>query len=52
MTNLVRINFNLQDEAFTIEGNLTTAPEPGSLALFGSSLLGFAVARRRKRKTG
>jgi hypothetical protein len=41
------------DLAFNLTGEPVVAvPEPASLVLLGSSLLGFAVARRRKSKAG
>ena len=36
------------DLAFNLTSAVAAVPEPASLALLGSSLLGFAVIRRRK----
>ena len=35
-------------EAFTISGSQATTPEPGSIMLFGSGILGIAGVLRRK----
>lgn len=40
--------------SFSIDGNITSVPEPGTLALFGAGLLGcglFLVRRRRARQS-
>ena len=35
--------------SFSFDGSITTVPEPGTLALFGAGLLGFALLMRRRR---
>jgi hypothetical protein len=37
-----------QDIAFTLKDDLAAVPEPGTLALFGTALVGLGMMRRRK----
>jgi len=37
--------------SFSVDGNITAVPEPGTLAIFGTALGSLAVIRRRKTRT-
>lgn len=41
-------DFYVGGSTLTVNGNRNSVPEPGTLALFGASLLGLGLARRRR----